>query len=430
MPPAEDQREDETGTAITDLHRGPARPSGPARRAALIGVFPRPVAVGMPDSGTVIGRRWLAEHGLEDREVSGEHLRFDRRGGASSVTDVGSRNGTWVNGRLIERSARVPVEDGDVIRLGSTLLVVREQLAGTLEPAPPLGGLVGPFGLREVAAELEGLAWQKPGTVLIEGETGTGKELCARAIAERLGRADRYAPVNVAGVAAGVFESQLFGHVAGAFSGASGGSDGVVVAHDGGTVFLDEIGELPLPLQAKLLRLLDNREVLPVGADRPREVDVLVLAATNRSLEAMVDAGTFRADLFARLDTARVELPPLRERIEDIVAIARALGGGALEPEAMEVEAVERLMLRAWPRNVRELRSVLEAAARRDPEPGLRLWALDEVLGDEEPRAPARHALTDALVEATVAECGGNVTEAAKRLGVSRGKLLRFRKKR
>ena len=112
--------------------------------------------------------------------------------------------------------------------------------------------------------------------------------------------------------------------------------------------------------------------------------------------------------------------------------IAQALAsrsGAALDPETMEVEAVERLLLRRWPRNVRELASVLEAAARRDPSPGLRLWALDDVLGDEEPDAPARHALTDALVEATVAECGGNVTEAAKRLGVSRGQLLRFRKK-
>ena len=424
---------DEAGTGITDVHRGPARPSGPRPRAALTGAFPRTAAVAMPDSGTVVGRRWLAEQGLADREVSGEHLRLDRRGGRLSVTDLGSRNGTWVNGRTIPADADVPLEDGDVLRLGRTLFVVREQLVGELEPAAPIGELVGPFGLREVAAELEGLARQQPGTVLIEGETGTGKELCARAVAEVLGRHERYGAVNVAGVAAGVFESQLFGHVAGAFSGSKErGADGIVVAHDGGTVFLDEIGELPRELQPKLLRLLDNREVLPVGAERARRVDVLLLAATNRSLESMVEEGTFRADLFARLAMARVELPPLRERAEDIVPIAQALAsrsGAALDPETMEVEAVERLLLRRWPRNVRELASVLEAAARRDPSPGLRLWALDDVLGDEEPDAPARHALTDALVEATVAECGGNVTEAAKRLGVSRGKLLRFRKK-
>lgn len=424
---------DEAGTGITDVHRGPARPAGPARRAALVCAFPRSAAVAMPDSGTVLGRRWLAERDLADREVSGEHLRLDRRGGALSITDLGSRNGTWINGRPIVAGEAVSVEDGDLVRLGRTLLVVRQQLVGTLEPSSPIGELVGPFGLRDVAFELEGLARQKPGTVLVEGETGTGKELCARVVATALGRSEQYGAVNVAGVAAGVFESQLFGHVAGAFSGSGkAGADGVVVAHDGGTVFLDEIGELPLELQAKLLRLLDNREVLPVGADRPRAVDVLLLAATNRSLESMVEAGTFRADLYARLDMARIELPPLRERVEDIVPIAQALasrGGGGLEADAMEVEAVERLLLRRWPRNVRELASVLEAAKRRDPEPGLRLWALDDVLGDEEPSAPARHALTNALVESTVVECGGNVTEAARRLGVSRGKLLRFRNK-
>jgi transcriptional regulator with GAF, ATPase, and Fis domain len=424
---------DESASATTEVHRGPAQPTGPAGRAALVCGFPRSVAVAMPDSGAIIGRSWLAERGLADKQVSGEHLRVDRRGGGLKVVDLGSRNGTWVNGHPIEAQQAIPLEDGDVLRLGRTLFVVRERLVGSLEPAAPLGDLVGPYGLRAVASELEGLARQKPSNVLIEGETGSGKELCARAIAAALGREHLYAPVNVAGMAAGVFESQLFGHVAGAFSGSTGRSDGIVLAHDGGTVFLDEIGELPMDLQAKLLRLLDNREVLPVGADRPVHVDVLLLAATNRSLETMVEEGRFRSDLYARLSMAAVELPPLRERVEDILPIACALAersGGALESDDVEVEAVERLMLRVWPRNVRELRSVVEAANRVDPEPGLRLWALDQVLGDEEPDAPKRQALTDALVEATIEECGGNVTAAARRLGVSRGKLIRFRKKR
>ena len=135
---------DDAGTGITDVHRGPARPSGPRRRPALVCAFPRPIAIAMPDSGTVLGRRWLAERELADREVSGEHLRLDRRGGRLSATDLGSRNGTWVNGRIIEAGAGVPLEDGDVVRLGRTLFVVREQL-GALEPAPPIGELVGPF---------------------------------------------------------------------------------------------------------------------------------------------------------------------------------------------------------------------------------------------------------------------------------------------
>jgi transcriptional regulator with GAF, ATPase, and Fis domain len=421
----------------TDVHGGPAPPTGPAPRSALVCGFPRSVALAMPPSGTVIGRAWLAERGLEDSKVSGSHLRLSRPGGSLSVTDLGSRNGTWVNGRAVVRDEAVALEDGDLLRLGRTVFVVRERLRGPFEPAAPLGDMVGPFGLRALADTVAGLARQKPTNILIEGETGTGKELCARVLAQALGRSVPYAPVNVAGVASGVFESQLFGHAAGAFSGAGAAAPGIVVAHDGGTVFLDEIGELPSELQPKLLRLLDNREVLPVGADKPRQVDVLVLAATNRALEDMVQAATFRSDLFARLAAARVELPPLRERIEDIVPIARALvaeTGAPLSLETIEVEAVERLLLRQWPRNVRELRSVLEAVRRVDSEPGLRLWALDEVVGEDVAQAPAgspvRSALTDALVESTIADCDGNVTEAAKRLGVSRGKLLRFLKRK
>src|SRR5262249_51994170 len=161
-----------------------------------------------------------------------------------------------------------PLDDGAVLRFGRTIFVVREQLLGSFEPAPPVGDLVGPFGLRGVAHAVASLAQSRPSNVLIEGETGVGKELTARAVAAALRREARFAAVNVAGLVAGVFESQMFGHVAGAFSGARASALGIVVAHDGGTVFLDEIGELDLDLQAKLLRLLANREVMPVGAER------------------------------------------------------------------------------------------------------------------------------------------------------------------
>src|SRR6185437_15841791 len=167
-----------------------------------------------------------------------------------------------------------------------------------------------------------------------------GKELVARAAASALGHATPYAAVNVAGVARGVFESQMFGHVAGAFSDARTAAPGIVVAHEGGTLFLDEIGELDMDLQAKLLRLLENREVLPVGAQRATRVDVLVVAATNRDLEEMVARGTFRRDLFARLAMARVRLPALRERCEDVFAVAGELArraGGDLAAERVEV---------------------------------------------------------------------------------------------
>jgi DNA-binding NtrC family response regulator len=344
------------------------------------------------------------------------------------VADVGSRNGTWLNGARLPPNERVPVEEGAVLRLGRTLFVARRALAGSFEPAPPVGDLLGPFGLRAVAQTLEGLASHRPDNVLIEGETGVGKELMARALASALERATPFAAVNVAGVASGVFESQMFGHVEGAFSGARGAAPGIVVAHAGGTLFLDEIGELDAALQTKLLRLLENREVLPVGAERPLRVEVLVIAATNRDLEAMVEAGGFRRDLFARLASARIFIPPLRERVEDIFPMACDIAsrGGRALGEPVEVEAVERLLLAPWPGNVRELAAALAAVRRLDSEPGLRLWAVEEVLGEAKVERPA---LTRATIEAAIEAEGGNVTAAAAKLGVSRGKLLRLRKR-
>ena len=413
----------------TSEHRGPAQPEGRQKRAALVCAFPRSVALALPDSGTVIGRSWLAARGLADTEVSGAHLRIDRAGGALRVADAGSRNGTFVHGSRLAPRDLVPLDDGAVVRLGRTIFVYREALSGSFEPEPPAFGLAGPFGLRKVNESVTSLSRSRPSNVLIEGETGAGKELVARAVASSLGRETPFAAVNVAGIARSVFESQMFGHVAGAFSDAKSAAPGVVAAHAGGTLFLDEIGELDLDLQAKLLRLLENREVLPVGSSKPVRVDVLVVAATHRSLEEMVDEGTFRRDLFARLAMARVFVPALRDRPEDVFAVARELArraGGALSADDVEVEAIERLMLAPWPGNVRELDAALAAARRVDPEPGLRMWAIEEVMGEA---GNYKVALTEEMVEKAVEAAGGNVTAAAAKLGVSRGKLVRFRKR-
>jgi MoxR-like ATPase len=413
----------------TSAHRGPAQPEGGRRRSALVCAFPRPTAIALPDSGTVIGRAWLAERGLADTEVSSGHLRIDRAGGALRVADAGSRNGTWVNGSRLAPRDLTPLSPGAVLRLGRTIFVYREELQGSFDPAPPVGGLVGPYGLRGVTMPVAAHAPRHALNVLVEGETGVGKELVARAAAAALGRAAPFAAVNVAGVARGVFESQMFGHVAGAFSDARSAAPGIVVAHDGGTLFLDEIGELDLDLQAKLLRLLENREVLPVGSPRPVQVNVLVIAATNRSLEEMVERGTFRRDLFARLAMARIDVPALRDRSEDLFSVAAELSrraGVALAEQDVEVEAIERLLLEPWPGNVRELDAALAAVRRVDPAPGLRLWALEEVLGEA---TGLKSALTEEMVEAAIEAEGGNVTAAAARLGISRGKLLRYRKR-
>jgi MoxR-like ATPase len=410
-------------------HRPPVRPVGRERRAALVCAFPRPFAIPLPESGKVVGRSWLEDHGLADSEVSTSHTKIDRRGGALRVADAGSRNGTWLNGVRLGPRDLTPLEDGGVLRIGRTLFVFREGLVGGFEPAPPLGALVAPFGVRAVAEVLSGLSKTDARNVLVLGETGVGKELVARAVAAALGRDKIFAAVNVAGVARGVFESQMFGHVAGAFSDARSAAPGIAVTHDGGTLFLDEIGELALDLQAKLLRLVENREVLPVGASRAVHVDVATVAATNQNLEDMVERGTFRRDLLARLAMVSILVPPLRERAEDLFSVASELSrraGHGFATDDVEVEAMERLLLEPWPSNVRGLDAALAAARRADPSPGLRRWALDKVLGEV---VGGKLALTEETLERALDAANGNVSEAASRLGVSRGKLLRFRKR-
>jgi sigma-54 interacting transcriptional regulator/FHA domain-containing protein len=410
-------------------HRQPRAAAQAVGHPALVVAFPASVALPLSGEEIVIGRDALADRGVVDAEVSGSHLRVRLGRGGFEIEDAGSRNGTWVDGVPLAPGERLLLGDGAIVRVGGTLLVHRDRLDGPLEPSPPIGELIAPYGMRGFLLALDTFARHPPVTVLIEGETGVGKELAATAIARALRRSHRYAAINVAGVAPGVFESQLFGHTAGAYSDARKAADGVVVAHAGGTVFLDEIGELPVELQPKLLRLLENREVLPVGADRARTVDVLLLAATNRDLEQLAGEGRFRHDLFARLAVARVQLPPLRERVEDLFAIVQVVGarvGRPIDPTSgeVEVEAVERLMLDPWPHNVRGVAALLGRLGPIDPEPGLHLWAVDRILG---PRPASRPGHVNAeVVRATIDGAQGNEREAARRLGMSRGKLRRM----
>lgn len=428
------------GDTETADHAPPARPSRDAIQPFVACAFPRAAARVVPFAREV-GRDWLAEMGIRDGEVSGKHARFERvRGGGFEIADAGSRNGTYVDGERIDGPCRL--RDGSIVRVGRTILVFREAPLGavTLDaegapvPAPRVGRMVGPFGLAGLASAMAEWKERPPRNVLVLGETGTGKELAAEAIAAHLGR-QPLVPVNVGAVPAGVFEAQLFGHVQGAFSDARKSSRGLVVGAEKGAVFLDEIGDLPLDLQPKILRLLEGHEVLPVGADRPVRVDVLLLAATHQPLEAMVARGAFRRDLLARLAAATVVLPPLRERPEDLFPILAEIavaGGRGLDPERCEVEAVELLLMQPWPSNVRELaaalarvRSAVQAARQPD---GLPAWAVRQVLGEED-RSPSGRALTPARVREVLEACGGNESEAARRLGVSRGALRRFREK-
>jgi DNA-binding NtrC family response regulator len=412
----------------TSAHRGPTKREDSQRAPVLICVFPRALALLLPATDAILGRSWFAQHGLSDDELSSQHVKLSHVAGRYQIADAGSRNGTWLNGtRLSEEPA--PFEDGAILRIGRAVFLYREQFSGALKPATPSNGLVGAYGLQELAQAVAAVAKHQIQNVLIEGETGVGKELVAHQVARALRPGKPFAAVNVAGLAAGVFESQLFGHVAGAFSDARTASSGIIVAHQGGTIFLDEIAELSLEAQAKLLRVLENREVLPVGASRALSVDVTIVAATNRDVEEMVEQGNFRRDLFARFAKARIHVPALRDRAEDLFGIAISLSErehGTLPLDDVEVEAVERLLLHDWPNNVRELDAVLAAIRRVDPAPGLRYWAVEQILG----KAPVnRSALTRATIEAALAASNGNLSAAAQRLGVSRGKLLRFRKR-
>jgi len=221
--------------------------------------------------------------------------------------------------------------------------------------------------MQEVIRKLERVAETKS-TILITGETGTGKELAARAIHARSAQRDRpLIKVNCAAIPEALLESELFGHVRGAFTGATSNRKGRFALADGGTIFLDEIGTLGLPVQAKLLRVLQEREFEPVGAERTQQVDVRVIAATNRDLRAMVAEGRFLEDLYYRLSVIPVKLPPLRERREDVAPLAEhfvrkhALRTGR-KIERIEPAALERLQAYAWPGNVRELENAIERA--------------------------------------------------------------------
>ncbi len=290
-------------------------------------------------------------------------------------------------------------------------------------------------------------------TALITGETGTGKELVARAI-HRLGpRADRrFVVINCSAVVETLFESELFGHVRGAFTGASESKAGLFELADGGTLFLDEVGELPLSVQAKLLRALEYGEVLRVGSLEPRRVDVQILAATNRDLDQECAAGRFRRDLFYRLNVVEVHVPPLRERRDDIVYLAshfmREMATRFAKPLTGLSSGAERLLREAeWPGNVRELRNVMERACMvaegaiigeaeiRASLPVVRRGVPEAVhqpaparmpspIGEDDDPQPLSDIERDAIIRA-LQRAGGNKKAAATMLGVSRRALYR-----
>jgi sigma-54 dependent transcriptional regulator, acetoin dehydrogenase operon transcriptional activator AcoR len=261
--------------------------------------------------------------------------------------------------------------------------------------------------------------------ILIRGETGTGKEQLARHAHAASGRAGRFVPVNCAALPDSLVEAELFGHAEGAFTGARrGGAAGLVSQAHGGTLFLDEIGDMPLGLQAVLLRLLDDWMVRPIGGGAAREVDVLLVAATNLDLREAVADSRFRADLYYRLDTIEALLPPLRERT-DFAAILRHLLAALGASAEIEPEAVARLTAHAWPGNIRELRNALTRLTLIDAGRPVTLADVERLLGVP---AAASDRLRDQMTARILVahrETGGNLSATARRLGVSRNTVYR-----
>jgi transcriptional regulator with PAS, ATPase and Fis domain len=306
---------------------------------------------------------------LTDPHVSAEHLEVERAAGGFMVKDLGSTNGTWFEGSKIQ-TALVPV--GATLKVGESYLRIVPQ-PEPMEVAPSasrrFGELVAEsLAMREVFAVLE-LAARSDATLLVQGETGTGKELVARAVHDASARRDKpFVAVDCGALPEGVMESELFGHVKGAFTGAERPRDGAFLRANGGTVFLDELSAVPLAVQARLLRVLEERKVRQLGSDVEKPLDVRVIAASGPNLEGRVAAGAFRPDLYYRLSVVSVTLPPLRARREDIAPIvARLLERRGFAAGPIAGENLARLTAHAWPGNVRELRNVVDRALALSP---------------------------------------------------------------
>ena len=388
-----------------------------------------------------IGSHPLNEVEVRDRTVSRFHCEvFVDRDGRAWVKDLGSRNGTRVNGVRVREAE---LQEGMVLRVGQLELVftpLAERNELPVAPVTSFGTLVGSsVPLRTAFAQL-GKAAAKDVTVLLTGESGTGKSEAAELLHEQSGRAAKpLRVVDCAAVPANLLESELFGHERGAFTGAIQRRVGVFEEAEGGTVFLDEVGELPLELQPKLLRVLEAREVRRLGANRYLPVDVRVVAATNRDLRAEVNVGRFRPDLYFRLAVLTVRLPPLRERPGDIPLIAKQLLGRlTLDEETRRALAepafLSRLQLSPWPGNVRELRNHLERCAAlqealqpatEDPSPQ-HLDALDVSIPFSEARRRLLDTFEQGYVRALLDRHDGNVSRAAATAGVDRAHLHRI----
>ena len=388
----------------------------------------------------LLGTSEVCELRLTDPTVSRRHAAFQVAGKRFRLTDLDSTNGTFVDGvKIVE----VYVRGGEVVRCGSTAMrlevdeaVEPPQLSNAIRFGSTLGASV---AMRRLYMLCERLSKSRV-PIIIEGQTGTGKEILAESLYEVSGSQGPFVVFDCTTVSPNLVEAELFGHERGAFTGATTGRAGVFEEADGGTLLIDEVGDLELSPQAKLLRAIDRGEVRRIGGQKWIKVDVRVIAATRRDLDKAVAAGRFRDDLFHRLAVARIELPPLRDRQGDVPLLARHFAaemGGS--PDEVEAEIDARFSDYNWPGNVRELRNAVARfiALGDDWQPlrssaapqggvgsestGREDW-MDAILASGLPYPVARRRTIDEFerryVEKMLNEHGGNVTHAARASGL------------
>lgn len=404
---------------------------GPDMGRALDVIVGEEVLVGTGDGCDLV---------LSDERISREHLALTLQEiGGVQVRDLESLNGTIYQGSRLTQ-ATLPI--GATLKLGHSFL--------RLQPGPmhldlapsqqrKFGELVAEsLSMRELFAVLE-LAAPTSSTILIEGETGTGKELCARAIHEHSARRQGpFVAVDCGALPEDLLDSELFGHVRGAFTGAAIDRAGAFQRASGGTIFLDELSGISLKAQARLLRVLEERRVRPVGSDREVEIDVRVVAASTRGLEQRVAEGSFRPDLFYRLAVVRVQLPPLRARREDIPLIVEAMmRQRGLESGEVAGDNLHRLMAHTWPGNVRELRNIIERAIALSPGArsfeGLRLAVYPQeaeeqlTVRTDLPYSEAKRMLLEVFeyryLNDLITRCEGNISVASREANIDRKHL-------
>jgi two-component system response regulator AtoC len=406
--------------------------------------------VPLPAVGTVaVGRAARADVRIPDIRVSRQHVRI-HLGTSFHVEDLHSANGTILTGQPIAGGELRAFRPGDTILVGGTTMLIRGHARSVaLIPDPPSAG-IGVPGTTDAAAmepvvgqamrtrlDLADRAATSMLSVLLLGETGVGKDVLAERIHHSSPRASGpFLRLNCAALSPTLLASELFGHEKGAFTGATSTQPGLLQSASGGTVFFDEIGDLPLDLQAQLLVVLERREVLPVGAVRPRQIDVRFISATNRNLTEDIIAGKFRLDLYHRLNGVTIEVPPLRERVTEIEGLARQFAHRAAcsigrTPPVISEEVLAALRASTWPGNIRELRTVIERAVLLGSEGAITLADIAPAIAPASPATPAettweRTAASDeqTQIAETLASCGGNQSRAAKLLGISRNTLI------